>query len=414
MEVNKNVLIVIAVVFVLVLVVWMGRKKETQKKMDSNYKVDSSEAQNCPHPDDMIRMDAERRFRKEMEKWKYFEENQDDRVRGSSSNCSAVTSYASPSGTQPWTIDFVPPALEGQPAPLATKQNMLKMAILCELAYAYYSRSACRKDYTGINPDTTLSTQFGMKTSGDVNQKFTILSTSDGPMGFMHLNTTTGLLVISFRGTQTSGEWVKNVKFGKTDLTSSTAGNFVDSSRWKKFEPRCEVCTGFFQSAVPFVSTFDTFITNNRSSIKNIILTGHSLGGAIAVMYALRLIYTHQFSGTVMNLYNFSAPRVATIRVMTRLSNDLRGRIFSFVVEQDIVPDYPTTTWWDADSFADTGRYIYRDNTFTYDAEFERYVYNIGFNLDLTYCHSLNRYFGTGQQGFSYWNGLTTLVPTAD
>jgi triacylglycerol lipase len=70
--------------------------------------------------------------------------------------------------------------------------------------------------------------------------------------------------------------------------------------------------------------------------------TGHSLGGALAILAAYRLHHCESASGhTVAGVYTFGQPRVGNESLATLCSAELAQRIFRYVNASDIVPLVP-------------------------------------------------------------------------
>lgn len=417
---QKNLLVLgIVVVLVLLLLMWNKSNSSTSTLSVANDSAVAPAVYNGErgyflriHPDDLF-SGQEELFLRALR----AQEDRNAQVKGSSVTCDYHQPIVSPTGSYTlsngsWYLDYIAEQK-------ATKLNMLKASCLTDQAYALYSKNACGT-YTGQDPNYVLSL-FGINTASATD--FKLLRKSDGIFGFMHMNRVTKQLTVVFRGTQTSGEWLNNTNFTKTDLRSSVSftdnngvdsylSSFVPSSNWNTplstalvnggFYSNiwCGVCSGFLNAGISFVKDFDSFVVANKSDISKVVFTGHSLGSAVAVIYALRLIYNHLIPASNVNIYTFSSPRVATIGVLAKLSTEMGGKIFAFRNRGDVVPSYPTTTWVDQDSYGNTGQYIYRNyNCSWYDltckswfrADFLRYEKDA---MSESSTHSLYCYFG--------------------
>ena len=129
-------------------------------------------------------------------------------------------------------------------------------------------------------------------------------------------------IVVAFRGTET-----KNLQDWRTDLKAG-------------FTPECggNVHCGF-QGAVnhiweSLVVTILQFRTNNQ----NLVLTGHSLGGALATLSAIRLVKAGQ---AVDALYSYGSPRVGNRAFRSEFNAVLLDRTFRFVNDEDGVARLP-------------------------------------------------------------------------
>jgi triacylglycerol lipase len=127
-------------------------------------------------------------------------------------------------------------------------------------------------------------------------------------------------IVLAFRGTQPSQlkDVTADLKFWRID--AETNGEKVHSGFWKEA-----------------FSLFPAVLKNTADSDhKNFIITGHSLGGAMAVVMAgflLRIGYN------VSDLYTFGQPRVGNQQFCRRIERDCNWQ--RFVNNNDIVPRVP-------------------------------------------------------------------------
>ena len=103
-------------------------------------------------------------------------------------------------------------------------------------------------------------------------------------------------LVVSFRGTESLENWIENLRIAKTDREMSCAG--------------CKVHSGFLDS-------FNTVADGVLAAIQEqherypgapVYTTGHSLGGALAVIAAYVLEY--DLHVPVSGVFTYGAPRV--------------------------------------------------------------------------------------------------------
>lgn len=76
----------------------------------------------------------------------------------------------------------------------------------------------------------------------------------------------------------------------------------------------------------------------NRGS-KTIWMTGHSLGGALAVLCAAQALFVSRIP--VQGVYTFGQPRVGTKEFAAAVNERLGSGIFRFVNDRDIVPRVP-------------------------------------------------------------------------
>lgn len=90
--------------------------------------------------------------------------------------------------------------------------------------------------------------------------------------GFLAVDKTNKLLVVSFRGSRSISNWIANINFGLTDATSLCSG--------------CEAHSGFLESWETVADDLTTNIKSAQSTYSGytLVLTGHSFGGAVAAL----------------------------------------------------------------------------------------------------------------------------------
>ncbi len=91
-------------------------------------------------------------------------------------------------------------------------------------------------------------------------------------------------------------------------------------------------------------------------------VTGHSLGGAMAVLFALSIAGRQPLraiSDTLRGVYTFGQP-MAACTPLPPWTDAVAGRIFSYVIDRDLIPGLPPVAWG---PFIHFGReYRYRDD----------------------------------------------------
>jgi triacylglycerol lipase len=96
------------------------------------------------------------------------------------------------------------------------------------------------------------------------------------------------------------------------------------------------------------------FIYNERQS-RSLWITGHSLGGALAVLATARLRIEKQ--EPVNGCYTFGQPRVGDQDFCSHLDQDFRAYMYRYVNNNDIVPRIPKRIM----GYADAGQFRYFD-----------------------------------------------------
>ena len=184
------------------------------------------------------------------------------------------------------------------------------------------------------------------------------------PMGYIAANHAKKELFIVFRGTLTSDEWKNNL----ITQPSSTIGNAPNLGKVHKgfnnifsldYHSRLEEHTSFLTQIEKSIGTYHEPPLSRQSSIKNtihekvindrwldkgykIFITGHSLGGALAMLAGLLLI-SHDSIGykPITTICTFGAPRVGNQDFGLWFDN---VSIVRYVNTEDIVPTIPPPT----------------------------------------------------------------------
>ncbi len=124
--------------------------------------------------------------------------------------------------------------------------------------------------------------------------------------------------IFCFRGTSNPGQWIRDLRFLPVD------------------HPWGAIHAGFrggVENAEPDVQAFMSF----ASKANHVWITGHSLGGALAVIAAARL---KQY-GITSSIYTYGQPRVSLNGFGERFEIELPGKLFRFINGNDIVPRIP-------------------------------------------------------------------------
>jgi hypothetical protein len=256
-------------------------------------------------------------------------------------------------GTATWTIplrvslSFGAPVLEGAtPAMEATADGMLERWSLfgsrppaapapMPAASAPVTMAAGSADFrlaslaaTSFDWQTSLSlclaSELAYKSAAEVKAQARVWGFSDGvfvekgaAQGFLAWSAT--LAMVAFRGTESTADWLSNLH-----LTSSTLPGVG------------RVHTGFLEQFKALRPALESLLIG-RSGLP-LLVTGHSLGGAIALVAAASWAATRP----VRALYTYGQPAVAADKgTAAAINAALTGRYHRLVNDADIVPRVP-------------------------------------------------------------------------
>ncbi len=148
-------------------------------------------------------------------------------------------------------------------------------------------------------------------------------------------------LILSFRGTKTAKNWLTDINATK-DKTNERHAGFVKA----------------VQTLWPFIQPI---IEKHLKDISHIYVTGHSLGGAMAMIAFDKLWRELNISSSRLFLYNFAAPRAGKVAFQQRLDATFSRQLYCIVRTGDPVPTVPTCQGPVVGEYAHAGSLIFLD-----------------------------------------------------
>lgn len=127
-------------------------------------------------------------------------------------------------------------------------------------------------------------------------------------------------LIVAFRGT-------------------SSVRDFLTDAKCRMVQGECGRVHRGFLSCLAAVS--DLVFSQLRGNTKPILITGHSLGGALAMLFAEWLDRTVRTGIPFEAVYTFGQPRVGNGAFANHYDHILGDRTFRFVFEEDLVARVP-------------------------------------------------------------------------
>lgn len=157
-------------------------------------------------------------------------------------------------------------------------------------------------------------------------------------IGFIGLDNSNNIW-ITFRGTETITEWYQDFTVSQKLINLNTNNNLEKISFLENENVYCH--SGF----LTIYETFKEKILNSIKSIKNInniIITGHSLGSALATLTTLNLI---ELNYKNIYTYVFASPRVGNKELAKTITNVGKGKNLKCFYRinnlSDIIPTIP-------------------------------------------------------------------------
>lgn len=164
-------------------------------------------------------------------------------------------------------------------------------------------------------------------------------------------------IIVAFRGSEEIDDWkmnmnrLKNKDFCKTNKMCVHSGfcNYVDNI-WKPYDNKhsqgqaeCKGIRAIIQELM-------------QESPRTLWFTGHSLGGAAAIIAAATCIWG-DVRFEVSGVYTYGQPRVGDLRFAKLYNSELKSKTFRFVNNNDVVTRIPT--WAPVFLFSHVGQIKY-------------------------------------------------------
>jgi hypothetical protein len=127
------------------------------------------------------------------------------------------------------------------------------------------------------------------------------------------------VVLLAFRGTESLGDWLGNMR-----LLSTT-------------RPYGVVHSGFLAAYLIAQGQITSALRVAGASHKRLVLTGHSLGGALAAIFAAE----ERSRFNIRSIYTYGQPRTGKGDFVSLFADEFANRYFRFVNDDDIVPRVP-------------------------------------------------------------------------
>jgi triacylglycerol lipase len=189
--------------------------------------------------------------------------------------------------------------------------------------------------------------------------------TESNIFGLTAYDATTQTAIVAFRGTETIWDWIDDIDAVPVPNLSVPGGGLVHMG---------------FQLVYEHIRQSMAGCLANCAGVKNILVTGHSLGGALAVLAGFQMVKSLT-PGIIPLLYTFAGPRTGNPDFSTKFNAAIPecNRIVNFM---DVVPQVPLPP--------------------IYEHVGQETLVHGGFKpLDITYAHHLT----------TYLTGLQKLLP---
>ena len=195
--------------------------------------------------------------------------------------------------------------------------------------------------------------------------------------GLVAWNATTSTALVAIRGTKTVWEWIGDFEAAPVPWFVTPADGDAHMGFQLTYEHLCSSLRGLLRQGC--------------AGVKKVLVTGHSLGGALAAMAAFD-IFANLGLGVTPEVYTFAGPRVVSPGFAALVTGALPTfwRVVNFM---DVVPQVPTPP--------------------VYKHAGQEVLVHGGFKpLDVTYAHHLTTYLA-GMQALAAQPASPGPVPAA-
>lgn len=154
--------------------------------------------------------------------------------------------------------------------------------------------------------------------------------------------------ILVFRGTKTPQDWM-------TDAMCTPIGF---ESVFNGAPPIGEIHSGFGRCLAEGLQRI-ILPLSHRDRTRPLLITGHSLGGALAALSSACFSVLNCPIPPVSTIYTFGQPRIGLRNFCDDFKRRLQGKLVRFVNKQDIVPRVPFRIW----DYSDEGKMIHFDSS---------------------------------------------------
>jgi hypothetical protein len=193
--------------------------------------------------------------------------------------------------------------------------------------------SGFSKDVALFNAQLVMNVEYSSKNNGNLflPTDFVIIGllytqeTNAPVFGACVLDQSSGILYIAIRGTVTNQEWKYDFTFQQVPFLNTTAN----------------VHKGFYSVFQQISPNIHTFLTSNIQNVKQIVVTGHSLGAAVCSMVSYYCWSVVSDLSIPVFCYAFAKPRVGDANYQSLMNSTFPNQFFRVQNSDDLVPQLP-------------------------------------------------------------------------
>jgi hypothetical protein len=168
------------------------------------------------------------------------------------------------------------------------------------------------------------------------------------------------VVILCYRGTETTnlGNWLGDADVGSESIALSGEVVGVHSGFYRNVQATRHAVLQELRLALEGGSLVNPEAKTDRP-MEALYVTGHSLGGAMAVLFSLGLIGSIEnrpLADRLRAVYTFGQP-LTIGEPLPRVAQELSRRLYRYVMPRDIVPALPPVAWGRMGHFGNEYRY---------------------------------------------------------
>jgi hypothetical protein len=150
---------------------------------------------------------------------------------------------------------------------------------------------------------------------------------------YIFINPFSRICILSFTGSALLSEWESDFQSQQVPVLGTS-----------DLENQPYVHKGFYDIYLSVQIKIQNILIDNIQFYDNLLITGHSLGGAVSTIAAFEIVYNKTIPTINIFSYTFGSPKVGN-PTFTALYNSLVPSTFRINNTSDLIPDLPPSVW---------------------------------------------------------------------
>jgi hypothetical protein len=214
--------------------------------------------------------------------------------------------------------------------------------------------------YGDIETMSQIAGRLGLKSSGCVGIVQTLGAMFVYSTAYLMQSGCGRVVILCYRGTETTnlGNWLGDADVGSETITLSGETVGVHSGFYRNVRATRNAVLRELRLALEGRSLTDPE-ARTEQSMEALYVTGHSLGGAMAVLFSLGLLGSVEhrpIADRLRAVYTFGQP-LTIAEPLPLVAQEVGRRLYRYVMPRDIVPALPPVAWGRMGHFGKEYRY---------------------------------------------------------